>query len=168
MIDLTKLVRKLEWEDARSGWGPETYEAYAATGFYQVFTDEDSSAGAIFTEFAVDRVQFGTIHARAIARVGSFPEAKATAQADYAARIIAALDGDAVAAMVREARVNALREAAAIARNRWAICKEHADHLYELDYPEAKIDSKTVSAKGDEAESISDEILALTNKEPQT
>jgi hypothetical protein len=55
----------------------------------------------------------------------------------------------------------AYQRAADRARNRWALRKEHADKLYEMDYPEANIDSKTVSAKADEAEAIADEILAL-------
>ena len=101
--DMTRLVAPLVWEDVRTGYGPETYEAHASTGFYQVFTDEDSSAGAVCAEFATDQSQFGMTSARKIARVGSFPEAKAAAQADYAARIIAALDPAALAAMLAEA-----------------------------------------------------------------
>jgi hypothetical protein len=89
--------------------------------------------------------------------------AKAAAQADYTARIIAALDPEALAKI----RADALREAAERAQNRWAIRKEHAAALYEMDYPEALIDSKTVSAKGDEAESIANEILAMIDKEDQ-
>lgn len=51
--------------------------------------------------------------------------------------------------------------AAKRADNRWALRKEHADRIYEMDYREAKIDAKTVSAKADEAQSIADEIRAL-------
>jgi len=83
-------VKPLEWENVPTGYGPETYEACAATGFYQVFTDEDS-CGAVFVEFATNRKQFGTTEARDIARVYGFMEAKAAAQADYAARIRSAL-----------------------------------------------------------------------------
>lgn len=59
-----------------------------------------------------------------------------------------------------EAREQGMREAAEIASNRWAVRKEHAARLYEMDYAEAKIDAKTVGAKGDEAESIAEQILA--------
>ena len=55
----------------------------------------------------------------------------------------------------------ALERAAERAQRRWELRKEHADKLYEMDYKEAKIDSKTVSAKADEAESIANEIRAL-------
>ena len=58
----------------------------------------------------------------------------------------------------------ALREAAAIATARWAARRERADHLAELDYPEAMIDAKTVSAKADEAEMIAGQILALIDE----
>ena len=85
-------VKPLVWEIVPTGYGPETYEAYAATGFYQVFTDEDSCCGAVFAEFATNRDQFGTTAARGVARVNSFADAKAAAQADYEARIMAALD----------------------------------------------------------------------------
>ena len=64
-------------------------------------------------------------------------------------------------AAIREA---ALREAAAVATERWTARREHADHLAELDYPEAMIDAKTVSAKADEAEMIAEQILALIQK----
>ena len=61
-------------------------------------------------------------------------------------------------AAIREA---ALREAAEKATARWAARRKHADQLAEMDYPEAAIDAKTVSAKADEAEMIAEEILAL-------
>ena len=61
-----------------------------------------------------------------------------------------------------QAAVAAAYEAAAqVAGNRWAARKEHAAHLYEMDYPEAKIDSKIVSGKADEAEMIASHIRAL-------
>ena len=85
-------VKPLVWEIVPTGYGPETYQASAATGFYQVFTDEDSSSGAVFAEFATDERQFGMIYARSISRVNGFIEAKAAAQADYATRILAAID----------------------------------------------------------------------------
>lgn len=66
-------------------------------------------------------------------------------------------------AAIREA---ALREAAARATERWAARREHADRLAEMDYPEAMIDAKTVSAKADEAEMIANEILALLTEKP--
>ena len=59
---------------------------------------------------------------------------------------------------IREA---ALRDAAEKATARWAARRKHADQLAEMDYPEAAIDAKTVSAKADEAEMIAEEILAL-------
>ena len=61
-------------------------------------------------------------------------------------------------AAIREA---ALLEAAEKATARWAARRKHADQLAEMDYPEAAIDAKTVSAKADEAEMIAEEILAL-------
>jgi hypothetical protein len=57
----------------------------------------------------------------------------------------------------------ALERAAERAQRRWALRREHADRLYEMDYPEAKIDAKTVGAKADEAEGIAEEILALAS-----
>ena len=57
----------------------------------------------------------------------------------------------------------ALESAAERAQRRWALRREHADRLYEMDYPEAKIDAKTVGAKADEAEGIAEEILALAS-----
>jgi hypothetical protein len=86
-------VKPLVWETVPTGYGPETYEAYAATGFYQVFTDEDSACGAVFAEFATDQSQFSTVSARKVARVNGFAEAKAAAQADHDARIRAAIGG---------------------------------------------------------------------------
>lgn len=65
------------------------------------------------------------------------------------------------AQVIREA---ALREAAQIATDRWAARREHADHLAELDHPEAMIEAKTVSAKAYEAQAIADQILALIQK----
>lgn len=61
-------------------------------------------------------------------------------------------------AAIREA---ARLEAAEKATARWAARRKHADQLAEMDYPEAAIDAKTVSAKADEAEMIAEEILAL-------
>lgn len=56
----------------------------------------------------------------------------------------------------------ACREAAADRASRRAhLRKEHATKLFEMDYPESIIDSKTVSAKADEAAGICDEIRAL-------
>jgi hypothetical protein len=104
-------VKPLVWENVQTVYGPETYQAYGATGFYQVFTDEDSSAGAVLAEFATNEGQFGTIHARSVARVGGFIEAQAAAQADYEARILAVLEPqpdprDAVIARLVEALRN--------------------------------------------------------------
>jgi hypothetical protein len=79
---------------------------------------------------------------------GEFPTveaAKAAAQADYAARIIAALDPAALAAMLADARANALREAAATA---YRVCAE-TRHV----------------TLGRAAEAAT---LALIDKEPQT
>jgi hypothetical protein len=64
-------------------------------------------------------------------------------------------------ATARAETAMAYAAAAERAARRWAIRKEHADKLYEMDYPEAAIDSRTVSAKADEAESIAEEIRAL-------
>ena len=57
-------VNPLVWVNVPTGYGPETYEAYSATGFYQVFTDEDSCCGAVLVEFATNQQQFGTTAAR--------------------------------------------------------------------------------------------------------
>lgn len=84
-------IKPLEWVNVPTGYGPETYEAYASTGFYQVFTDEDSCCGAVSCEFATNQNQFGTTAARGVARVHSFTDAKAAAQADYESRILFAL-----------------------------------------------------------------------------
>ena len=63
-----------------------------------------------------------------------------------------------------EAIVKAAMEGAAErAQRRWVLRMEHADRLYEMDYPEAKIDAKNVRAKADEAGGIAEEIRALAS-----
>ena len=63
-----------------------------------------------------------------------------------------------------EAIVRAAWERAAErAQRRWVLRMEHADRLYEMDYPEAKIDAKNVRAKADEAGGIAEEIRALAD-----
>jgi hypothetical protein len=79
------------------------------------------------------------------AQAAKIEAAKAAAQADYAARIIAALDPAALAAMLADARANALREAAATA---YRVCAE-TRHV----------------TLGRAAEAAT---LALIDKEPQT
>jgi hypothetical protein len=153
-IDLSRLVAPLVWVP----FGQECLRAESAIGRYEIMWGFHNGQTFLDVPAPMRRhVWHHTIEA-----------AKAAAQADYAARIIAALNPAAITAMLAEARNDALREAAAKAQNRWAIRKEHADHLYEMDYPEAKIDSRTVSAQGDEAEMIAAEIRALIDKEPQT
>ena len=86
-------VRALVWEQVQiCKYGPQVYEAETPFMLYQVFDDEDSSMGAVFVERAILRDHFGTKLAVSIARVGGFEEAKAAAQADFTARILAALD----------------------------------------------------------------------------
>lgn len=53
-------------------------------------------------------------------------------------------------------------DAAARAFNRWALRSEHAEKLFEMDYPEAAIDSKLYRARANEADALNDEIRALT------
>ena len=66
-----------------------------------------------------------------------------------------------------EADVRAEAWAAAIdaakcrAVDRWSARREHADKLYEMDYPQAAIDAKMVGAKADEAEMIASEIISI-------
>jgi len=64
-------------------------------------------------------------------------------------------------AEVEAAVVRALEAAVEKAVRRWEIRREHADKIAEMDYAEAHIDAKTVSAKADEAEMIAAEIRAL-------
>ena len=104
-------VKPLVWVNVPTGYGPETYEAYSSTGFYQVFTDEDSCCGAVCAEFATNQQQFGTTAARLVARVNGFIDAKAASQADYEARILSALTIQ-PADPLSDPRVKALVEAA--------------------------------------------------------
>ena len=60
-----------------------------------------------------------------------------------------------------EAVAGAIEAAATISQNRWAWCKKRAGFLYEMDYAEAKVDARSVSARGDEADAIAAEIRAL-------
>ena len=106
-------VKPMVWVNVPTGYGQETYEAYSATGFYQVFTDEDSYCGAVMAEFATNQQQFGTTAARSVARVNGFIDAKAAAQADYEARILSALTIH-PADPLSDPRVGALVEAAAV------------------------------------------------------
>lgn len=55
----------------------------------------------------------------------------------------------------------AIEAAADRASRRSHLRQEHAAKIFQMDYPQAVIDSKTVSAKADEAASISDEIRSL-------
>lgn len=84
-------VKPLEWENVRVNYGPETYEAKSPVGLYQVFTDEDSAAGAVLAEWALDSQHFGMTSATSLGRYPGFEAAKAAAQADYGRRILSAL-----------------------------------------------------------------------------
>lgn len=83
-------VKPLEWEPVH-GEGVETYQATCATGIYRVFEDEDSAAGAVFAEFAIDVSRFCMTDALSIGRFHNFDVAQAAAQADYERRVISAL-----------------------------------------------------------------------------
>lgn len=48
------------------------------------------------------------------------------------------------------------------AERRWATRSEQASRLFEMDYPEAQIDSKCYSHRAGEADDIAYEIRALT------
>src|SRR5690606_26757079 len=74
-------VKPLGWGGVRGSYVPETYEAETPVGFYQVFADEDSAAGAVIAEFAQAREAFGTTEATSVSRTHSFDAAKAAAQA---------------------------------------------------------------------------------------
>jgi hypothetical protein len=153
MSDLSKLVKPLVWRGCGDTDGVPEWEANSLIGQYSV---------RYVIPLTAYHVYGGWVSPLPL-RYRDDDLAKAAAQADYTARVISALDPEALAKI----RADALREAAERAQNRWAIRKEHAAALYEMDYPEASIDSKTVSAKGDEAESIANEILALIDKEDQ-
>jgi hypothetical protein len=85
---LPGMIPDLVWECVQTSFGPETYEAKCISGRYQVFTDEDSCAGAVFAEHATLPEYFGTVKATSISRVwGGFTAAKAAANAHHRAAI---------------------------------------------------------------------------------
>lgn len=107
------VVRGLVWETVR-GEGVETYQATCATGIYRVFEDEDSVAGAVFAEFAVDESRFCMTDAVLIGRFCcfdyAFDEAKAAAQAYHEQCITADLNPDFLSALeASQAEVERLR-----------------------------------------------------------
>jgi hypothetical protein len=91
-------------------------------------------------------------------KADSLKAAKAAAQADYAARIIAALDPAALAAMLAEARANALREAADVD---WSHGRDVLDVApeYLTPWQRGLVAGQTVMRAA---------ILALIDEEPQT
>ncbi len=95
-------VKALEWVHIPTGYGPETYQADTPVGYFQVFTDEDSAAGAVCVEYDTDSNLFGTTHAISLGRHADFPSAKAAAQQDFERRIRSALTADKSEAEVRQ------------------------------------------------------------------
>jgi hypothetical protein len=104
---------------------------------------------------------FGGANYASDLRTGNFVEMAQTLHAAQKGGLERAEKAEADLATARAETAMAYAAAAERAARRWAIRKEHADKLYEMDYPEAAIDSRTVSAKADEAESIAEEIRAL-------
>jgi hypothetical protein len=90
----------------------------------------------------------------------SIEAAKAAAQADYAARILAALDVQ-PAPDVARIRADALREAAKVCMGRWAAHMESGAKTYEMDYAEAKKDANTLSVAANEAQFCADAVESL-------
>jgi hypothetical protein len=95
MTDLSKLVKPLVWWQVE----PHIYAAETSAHRYAIF---DLDAGPILTR---DSLQVAS---------GAMPDLKTFAQADYTARIIAALDLDKVAAL--EGALDWYREQARLAR----------------------------------------------------
>jgi hypothetical protein len=93
MSDLSRLVKPLVWRQVE----PHIYAAETSAHAYVIF---DLDAGPILTR---DSVQVAS---------GVMPDLKTFAQADYTARIIAALDPEALARW-RDEAVQAEREACA-------------------------------------------------------
>ena len=85
-------VKPLVWSHVPVDY-VETYQAECPFGYYRVFEDEDSAAGAIWVEFAANVERFNMSDAVEVDRVyGEFSDAKAAAQADYERRILSALE----------------------------------------------------------------------------
>lgn len=108
MTDLSRLVRPLVWNGSGEPepWENFGWEQYtrSAAGTYRVFFRHGVWRAVIH---CLDRAHF-------IGEADTLDAAKAAAQADYTARILAALDADALAALV-EAGCNLRNAADAIA-----------------------------------------------------
>ncbi len=92
--DLEKLVKPLVWRDVDT-YGGTVWDAVAAGVVYRIIHKSDG-------KYWLTDPCCGTV-------VPTIKAAKAAAQADYASRIAAALDPDAVAKMVQEAKAEALQ-----------------------------------------------------------
>ena len=81
------MVKGLGWEPVK-GEGVETYEATSVlNGSYRVFVDDDSAAGAIFAEWAVEPDHFCMTYAKRLGRFHDWETAKAAAQSDFETRV---------------------------------------------------------------------------------
>jgi hypothetical protein len=108
MTDLTQLVGKLVWEPSPEPIAHDHWVASALGGDFHMAPDDDSP-GVWLLQWAIRPDDFCMSYGGAITRYSSPESAKAAAEADYAARIIAALDRAALAEMLAEARADALR-----------------------------------------------------------
>ena len=152
-IDLSRLVPPLVWELMPDS-DFVTYKARSAVGAHYIRVQPTGATA--WRHSVIGDWQ----HLPAFDADNSISLSKAAAQADYAARIIAALDPDAVAKI----REDALREAAKICGDRWAAHMECSARTCEMDYSGAKKDANIFSVAANEATFCADAILALIDK----